>query len=362
MTRVRIAPADRQARLDRVSEFEKQGHFTSEACALAGVPRAWLYKWRESSDRSLRGSGEDRRETSAADKEWIRRLLAEGKTQTEVSEEVQRCRATVRKIARELGLSMAPLRNGRRPSGTGEPMAPALLGAGTSPAAVDASSLGSAVVSSHTGAAGPNHCASHRDTEQLIGPAGMLQKKLTLEKGPFVFLFHGPPGVGKTALCEILARRLVERYEFESLSGRECTVEKMRELKISMGNAPMLTKWRVVVIEDLDRMPLAAQDSFREMLHKPPSYCAVFASTNLDRRGFEERLWTRFERFRVEGPSEKEIMALIAHLVPRKKAKEIVEGFPGNARDAIKEAEAWARLNVFREHQPGQSIVTEPSR
>lgn len=342
-----LTPEERTARLQKVAALEREGHFTNQACAMAGVPRAWFYKWKARAGDPESGGCEDARETPARDKEWIRRLILEGKTQAEVAEEVDRCRATVRRISRALGLSPASQRRERS-------IADVRGADATSPSNVGPSAVlsksSATIPTPQVHATGDNvrgdQNTPYRDPEQLTGPAGKLQKTFVLNKGPFVFLFHGPPGVGKTALCEILALRLVkQRSAFESLTGKDCGVEKMRDLKSSMGNPPMFTKWRVVVIEDLDRMPMAGQDSFREMLHNPPEYCAVFASSNRGRSGFQKRLWTRFERYPVAAPNNKQIASLLAPMVPKKQVREITKSVSGNARDAILEAKAWLRQN-----------------
>lgn len=327
-----------------VQQYERAGMRLSNACELAGVSRAWVYKWR-ARDRPEE-SWADRREISQGDRDWIDALLAEGKTQTEVAAQVKVSRATVRKVARQrkAHLELNQLR-GNNVASTAEGGTLQLQSMSTSDSFPDNTPDDSNQGRSAAEKAIPSDDLTPQHTA-LVGPAGELMKTFRFADGPIIVLFHGPPGVGKSALCTHLASHLVAPEHIERIIGPNCTVDKLRDLMSTFLTRPLFGDWHVMILEEADKIPSVAQVSILELLDRLPKYCAIFATTNEGESKFTKRLWTRFERHPVGPPSHEEVASLISETVPRKQRETIAAAVNGNARDALLKAQAWARLNL----------------
>jgi replication-associated recombination protein RarA len=181
----------------------------------------------------------------------------------------------------------------------------------------------------------------------LIGPAGKLQRTLSLGAGPIKLLFHGPPGVGKSELAKSLAGRLVaSALEIDRINGCDLGVDRIRELAGTLRHRSMFSEWNVVIIEEIDKVPAVAQALILTMLDEVMPHVAVIATTNEGQGKIPPRLWSRFERYEVGAPTEKEIRQLVMDTgVPDAQVDMIVASASGNVRAAVLDAQSWFRVN-----------------
>lgn len=100
------------------------------------------------------------------------------------------------------------------------------------------------------------------------------------------FLFHGPTGTGKTMSVHNLAESLgVDRSPiggFDELSGGEQHADAVRALASSFRYRPMAGNWRLVVVNDCDRMSQQAEAIWLDILDDlPPRVVICFTTREL---------------------------------------------------------------------------------
>lgn len=98
------------------------------------------------------------------------------------------------------------------------------------------------------------------------------------------FLFHGPTGTGKTTTAHFLADHLgVDRSPiggYEEIASGEQTAEAVRQLARSLRLRPMSGLWRLVVVNEADKMTSGAEAIWLDILESLPENVTVVFSTN----------------------------------------------------------------------------------
>ena len=99
------------------------------------------------------------------------------------------------------------------------------------------------------------------------------------------FLFHGPTGTGKTTTAHYLADRLgVDRSPiggYEEIASGEQTAEAVRQLARSLRLRPMSGLWRLIVVNEADKMTGGAEAIWLDVLESlPENVTVVFSSNN----------------------------------------------------------------------------------
>ena len=193
-------------------------------------------------------------------------------------------------------------------------------------------------------------------TPQLIGPAGVLEARLATAiaqvGGPLKLLFWGEPGVGKSELGGRLARMLTHEVEIERVNGADGGVDEVREWAARSHTSSLFANWRVLIIEEVDKVSDRAQVNLLTYLDELPAQRAVIATSNHSKDKIPARLWTRFERYEVKAPTEEEIRGLLADRVPGDVAALLATTCAGNVRAALLDASSYSRTV---EHQPKEA-------
>lgn len=154
-------------------------------------------------------------------------------------------------------------------------------------------------------------------------------------------VFRGAPGNGKTSLLNILGAALATvACDIESLNGRNVTIELVREWQRNSHYSSMSGGWTIKLINEMDLMPVAAQELMLTYLDELPARFAVIGSSNADCSTLSERFETRFQVVNVDSPDKTEIAKWLIQKweLPRKAAKHIAELAEGNVRKACLDA------------------------
>lgn len=188
----------------------------------------------------------------------------------------------------------------------------------------------------------------------IIGPArrigeAMLRKceRARTNHQPMKLLLYGEPGIGKTELANLIARSLAgHEAGVESVNGADVTAEIVREWRTNMRTASLFCDWRVVVINEVDRMSAQAQVLMLTVLDELPPCQAFICTTNLQLGEMIPRFQSRFQQFQIDPPEMEDIAdMLIKQAIPADTAYRIAAGANGNVRAALLDAESYRDLH-----------------
>ena len=191
----------------------------------------------------------------------------------------------------------------------------------------------------------PNHQA------KLIGPAAKLETRLVAHVGTIrdkaaspKLLFFGDPGIGKTTLANRIAAALASPFDVESVNGRDLTIDLVRRWMANSSMGSLFGSWKIKIVNEVDLVPLVAQDLMLSYLDELPPQTAIIATTNKGAHSLSERFTTRFTHCEVKSPAPDAIAALLIKQtrIPKAIANMIAVTSCGNVRAAILQAEGYA--------------------
>lgn len=152
--------------------------------------------------------------------------------------------------------------------------------------------------------------------QHLLAPGKLLRRAIETDRFSSL-IFYGPPGVGKTTLAFVIARRT--SAVFVTLNGVESNVGEMRE-KIAEARSRMALRGQrtILFVDELHRFNKAQQDVLLPHLEKG-TVRFIGATTENPYFAINSAMLSRSQIFPLEPVSDVEIVALLRRAVSDEK-------------------------------------------
>lgn len=186
--------------------------------------------------------------------------------------------------------------------------------------------------------------------EDFIGPARVaaqtilrLAQNVSMSGAPLKLMLLGPPGTGKSALADFLTAQLgCGKWSVHKFNGTQLKIEQVEDLARSLRYTDLFGGYRLVRIEEVDKVPTVAQVNLLTVLDDLPDRTAVVCTSNCKVDVLEERYQTRFIVLDVRGPTQDELKTFLQTnwpTLPPAEVTKIATFACGNVRAALLDAE-----------------------
>lgn len=160
---------------------------------------------------------------------------------------------------------------------------------------------------------------------------------------PIRLLMLGQAGVGKSELSNYFCSKLgADRWHVHKYNGTQLRIEVVDELARSFHYKDMFGAYRILSIEEVDKVPVLAQVRLLTLLDDLPQHTAVVCTSNCKLAELEERFQSRFTLLLVKGPDSDELASFLRLHWPAISGTDlsgILLGACGNVRQALKDAD-----------------------
>jgi replication-associated recombination protein RarA len=184
-----------------------------------------------------------------------------------------------------------------------------------------------------------------RCPDDLIGKAQQVAKVYTAwaksgKSSPMRMLFYGPPGVGKSAVCKLLANALVTHStKIRRISAKQATPDLLRDWLMDFKY--QCADWRVYCIEEVDAVSPDCEVLLLQLADEMPERTALLVTSNEEMTGLSSRFQSRMKAIRFNRPTVKEVEKFIIDRWPELKnvAKEIASANNGDIRASLNDCQ-----------------------
>jgi replication-associated recombination protein RarA len=188
--------------------------------------------------------------------------------------------------------------------------------------------------------------------DEFIGPARSQAK--TIErmialckesgKAPIKLLILGLPGAGKTSLAEHFVKCVgSDKWSVHKFNGVQVKIEEVEELARSVHYTSLFGDYKIIRIEEVDKVPTVAQVRLLTLLDDLPNGVAVIATSNCRVGDLESRFQSRFQVIQLASPSDDEITEFLSGRwkLTTSIARQIATFANGNVRQALLDAQSY---------------------
>ncbi|MBM4040659.1 MAG: AAA family ATPase, partial [Planctomycetes bacterium] len=128
----------------------------------------------------------------------------------------------------------------------------------------------------------PQSWAEVVGNDKAIEKIAALATQAREARDSLVLLLTGPAGVGKSTVARLVAKSLgADECHVEHIPSGKCTAERVREVEDTLGHSALFgSGWRVIVVEEVDKIAPQAQSLWLTLLETMPHRCAVIFTSN----------------------------------------------------------------------------------
>lgn len=191
--------------------------------------------------------------------------------------------------------------------------------------------------------------------EDLIGKARKIAKVMCARaKGgnprPIKLLFYGNPGIGKSAVCRLIANTLADHpSSIRHMSAVQVTVDNVRDWMTELRYHT--DQWKVFWIEEVDSVNPAVELLLLQFIDLMSNKHALLVTSNEQMSGITPRFQSRCQAIRFEEPTVDEIVEMLVGRWPElgEAAREIAESNMGDVRASLNDAQGELDKRLYME-------------
>lgn len=157
----------------------------------------------------------------------------------------------------------------------------------------------------------PRNLDEFAGQRHLLGEGKVLRQLIDRDRVPSM-IFWGPPGVGKTTLARIIARRT--RSNFINFSAVTSGIKEIKEVMNEADRTRMLGERTILFVDEIHRFNKAQQDAFLPFVEKG-SIVLIGATTENPSFEVNSALLSRCKVFVLQALSTEDLVALMSRTI-----------------------------------------------
>jgi hypothetical protein len=141
--------------------------------------------------------------------------------------------------------------------------------------------------------------------------------------------------------------------EIERTNGRNVTIEVVREWQMQSAYRSLFGGWTIKIINELDLVPMAAQELMLSYLDELRPRTAIIGTSNEDTGTLSERFKSRFQLAKVSPPDQSDLSRWLVKRwkLPRSAADWIALSSCGNVREALLQTASFLQFGILPEEK-----------